>query len=125
MAHPALVWADQFVAMRALLHALRLLVPSKMPCRAKGMRVRALVRWGGGWWRECKGASVAMWSGGGVSERCHLRGGGEAERERGRGAVACLHAGNTSHVPICDILIEEHIMAEHRLTAAHERQDEA
>ena len=56
--HPALFWTDQLVAMRALLHALRLLAPEKVHCRAKGMRVRARVRWGGGWWRECKGASV-------------------------------------------------------------------
>ena len=71
--HPGLVCTDQLVAMRALLHALRLLALLKVYCRAKGMRVRARVWWGGGWWRECKGASVAMWSGGGVNERCHLR----------------------------------------------------
>ena len=57
--HTALLtWTDQLVAMRALLHALRLLALAKVPCRAKGMRVRARVWWGGGWWRECKGASV-------------------------------------------------------------------
>ena len=126
MAHPALVWADQFVAMRALLHALRLLVPSKMPCRAKGMRVRALVRWGGGWWRECKGASVAMWSGGGVSERCHLRGGAGKQREGGeRGAVAYTHVGHASHIPAGDVLIEGCRTPEHKLVAAHEREDDA
>ena len=55
--HQALLWTDQLVAMTAVLHALRLLAPLKVYCRAKGMRVRARGRWGGGWWREWKGAS--------------------------------------------------------------------
>ena len=119
-------WADQLVAMRALLHALRLLAPSKVYCRAKGMRVRARVRWGGGWWRECKGASVAMWSGGGVSERCHLRGGAGKQREGGeRGAVTYTHVGDASDVPAGEILIEGCRNGEHLLVAAHEKEDGA
>jgi hypothetical protein len=90
------------------------------------MRVRARVRWGGGWWREWKGASVAMCSGGGVSERCHLRGGTGKQREGGeRGTVAYLHAGDASHIPAGDILIEGCRIFEHALVAADEREDEA
>ena len=50
---------------------------------------------------------------------------GEAERERGRGALAYPHVGNASDVPIGDVLIEGFRYVEHRLVAAHEREDGA
>ena len=67
-----------------------------------------------------------MWSGEGVNERCHLRGGAGKQREDGeRGAVAYPHVGNVCHVPTGEILIESCRSGKHGLVAAHEKEDEA
>ena len=69
---------------------------------------------------------VAMWSGGGVSERCHLRGGAGKQREGGeRGAVDYRHVGHASHIPAGDVLIKGCRIVEHVLVAAHEKEDGA